>query len=138
MRWLYSSMLLFRLRHVELGNKRQGVAFLLLTCCVRFSPYPRVTVMLPVLSRSCCAYADWACAPVDAQSIQLSCAGRHCSDLERLLCQVDVQDTVGCGDSFAAAVVLGYTRGHAIPPVMALANAVRLFASTTLSLGLDV
>ena len=46
-----------------------------------------------------------------------------------LLCQVDVQDTVGCGDSFAAAVVLGYTRGHAIPPVMALANAVRLAAS---------
>ena len=37
-----------------------------------------------------------------------------------------MQDTVGCGDSFAAAVVLGYIRGHAIPPVMALANAVRL------------
>lgn len=46
-----------------------------------------------------------------------------------LLCQVDVQDTVGCGDSFAAAVVLGYTRRHAIPPVMALANAVRVLAS---------
>ena len=38
--------------------------------------------------------------------------------------QVDVQDTVGCGDSFAAAVVLGYTRGHRIPPLLALANAV--------------
>lgn len=37
-----------------------------------------------------------------------------------------MQDTVGCGDSFAAAVVLGYIRGHAVPPVMALANAVRL------------
>ncbi|EIE24898.1 Ribokinase-like protein, partial [Coccomyxa subellipsoidea C-169] len=37
---------------------------------------------------------------------------------------VDVQDTVGCGDSFAAAVVLGYTRGHRIPPLLALANAV--------------
>ena len=37
---------------------------------------------------------------------------------------VEVQDTVGCGDSFASAVVLGYTRGHALPAVMALANAV--------------
>ncbi|GAB4820018.1 hypothetical protein N2152v2_007064 [Parachlorella kessleri] len=36
----------------------------------------------------------------------------------------DVRDTVGCGDSFAAAVVLGYTREHSIPAVMALANAV--------------
>lgn len=31
---------------------------------------------------------------------------------------------VGCGDSFAAAVVLGFTRGHSIPAVMALASAV--------------
>ncbi len=31
---------------------------------------------------------------------------------------------VGCGDSFAAAVVLGFTREHSIPAVMALANAV--------------
>lgn len=38
--------------------------------------------------------------------------------------QVDVADTVGCGDSFAAAVVLGYTRGHRIPPLLALANAI--------------
>lgn len=41
-----------------------------------------------------------------------------------LRAQVDVQDTVGCGDSFAAAVVLGFTRGHRIPPLLALANAV--------------
>jgi hypothetical protein len=32
--------------------------------------------------------------------------------------QVDVTDTVGCGDSFAAAVVLGYIRDHDIPPTM--------------------
>ncbi|PSC73119.1 Ribokinase [Micractinium conductrix] len=38
--------------------------------------------------------------------------------------RVDVRDTVGCGDSFAAAVVLGFSRGHTIPAVMALANAV--------------
>lgn len=33
-------------------------------------------------------------------------------------------DTVGCGDSFAAAVVMGYTRRHSIPALLALANAV--------------
>ncbi len=35
-----------------------------------------------------------------------------------------VGDTVGCGDSFAAAIVLGYIRGYDIPATMALANAV--------------
>ncbi len=43
---------------------------------------------------------------------------------EQAALKVDVRDTVGCGDSFAAAVVLGYTRQHSIPAVMALANAV--------------
>jgi fructose-1-phosphate kinase PfkB-like protein len=38
--------------------------------------------------------------------------------------QVDVQDTVGCGDSFAAAIVLGYIRSHDIPATLVLANAV--------------
>lgn len=33
-------------------------------------------------------------------------------------------DTVGCGDSFAAAVVMGYIRNYDIPSTMALANAV--------------
>lgn len=33
-------------------------------------------------------------------------------------------DTVGCGDSFAAAVVMGYIRDYDIPSTMALANAV--------------
>lgn len=31
---------------------------------------------------------------------------------------------MGCGDSFAAAIVLGYVKGHSIPATMALANAV--------------
>ncbi|KAL4514183.1 hypothetical protein Ndes2437B_g04164 [Nannochloris sp. 'desiccata'] len=43
---------------------------------------------------------------------------------EQRALKVDVRDTVGCGDSFAAAVVLGYTRQHSIPAVMALASAV--------------
>lgn len=38
--------------------------------------------------------------------------------------EVPVGDTVGCGDSFAAAIVLGYIRGYNIPATMALANAV--------------
>lgn len=37
---------------------------------------------------------------------------------------VEVKDTVGCGDSFAAAIVAGYIRKHPIPALMALANAV--------------
>lgn len=38
--------------------------------------------------------------------------------------QVPVGDTVGCGDSFAAAIVMGYIRNYDIPATMALANAV--------------
>lgn len=38
--------------------------------------------------------------------------------------QVPVSDTVGCGDSFAAAIVLGFVKGYDIPATMALANAV--------------
>jgi sugar/nucleoside kinase (ribokinase family) len=38
--------------------------------------------------------------------------------------EVEVQDTVGCGDSFASAIVLGFTRKHSIPATLALANAV--------------
>ena len=38
--------------------------------------------------------------------------------------KVDVQDTVGCGDSFASAIVLGFIRGYGIYSTLALANAV--------------
>lgn len=38
--------------------------------------------------------------------------------------KVDVVDTVGCGDSFAAAVALGYTRRFPVAGTLALANAV--------------
>lgn len=37
---------------------------------------------------------------------------------------MDVKDTVGCGDSFAAAIALGYIRGLPIVNTLALANAV--------------
>jgi len=38
--------------------------------------------------------------------------------------QVAVEDTVGCGDSFAAAIALGFTKGKDIPSTLALAGAV--------------
>ncbi len=43
---------------------------------------------------------------------------------------MDVADTVGCGDSFAAAIALGFTRRHALPPMLALANAVGAATAT--------
>jgi sugar/nucleoside kinase (ribokinase family) len=46
---------------------------------------------------------------------------------------VDVKDTVGCGDSFAAAIVLGFTQGHGINSVLALGNAVG--AATAMAMG---
>ena len=42
-------------------------------------------------------------------------------------------DTVGCGDSFAAAVVLGYINRKPLAHVLALANAVG--AATAMSTG---
>jgi hypothetical protein len=79
-----------------------------------------------------CMIASWArafvggAAPADAGPAARGERGRsgdgcRCGGPR----QVDVKDTVGCGDSFAAAVVLGYIRGHAVPPTLALANAVR-------------
>ncbi|GFH22444.1 ribokinase [Haematococcus lacustris] len=38
--------------------------------------------------------------------------------------RVPVKDTVGCGDSFAAAIVWGYIHGHPVGTTLALANAV--------------
>mmetsp|Transcript_7259 Transcript_7259/g.12549 ORF Transcript_7259/g.12549 Transcript_7259/m.12549 type:complete len:128 (+) Transcript_7259:2-385(+) len=38
--------------------------------------------------------------------------------------KIQLEDSVGCGDSLAAAVVLAYTRGDALLPALALANAV--------------
>lgn len=52
---------------------------------------------------------------------------------EQKALNVDVRDTVGCGDSFAAAIILGYTRQHCIAATMALASAVG--AATAMGLG---
>lgn len=47
--------------------------------------------------------------------------------------RVEVEDTVGCGDSFAAAISLGYTYGHNIVSTLALAGAVG--AGTAMGIG---
>ncbi len=69
---------------------------------------------------------SWLVHLLKVRALRRVVRGRGC---DRRRCggprQVDVKDTVGCGDSFAAAVVLGYIRGHAVPPTLALANAVR-------------
>lgn len=52
------------------------------------------------------------------------CTKSHTGAFHAKALQVEVADTVGCGDSFAAAVVLGYIRDHDIPSTMVLANAV--------------
>jgi hypothetical protein len=51
---------------------------------------------------------------------------------------VDVEDTVGCGDSFAAAIVLGYIHEHSIITILQLANAVGAATATRRGAGRNV
>jgi sugar/nucleoside kinase (ribokinase family) len=51
---------------------------------------------------------------------------------------VEALDTVGCGDSFAAAVVLGRMRGQALRTTLALANAVGAATATGRGAGRNV
>ena len=52
--------------------------------------------------------------------------------------QVSVADTVGCGDSFAAAIVLGYIQRKPPQAVLALANAVGAATATRCGAGRNV
>ena len=52
--------------------------------------------------------------------------------------EVEALDTVGCGDSFAAAIVLGRLRSHALRPTLALANAVGAATATGRGAGRNV
>lgn len=52
--------------------------------------------------------------------------------------QVEVADTVGCGDSFAAAIALGYIRGEPPATTLALANAVGAATATRSGAGRNV
>mmetsp|Transcript_17088 Transcript_17088/g.43383 ORF Transcript_17088/g.43383 Transcript_17088/m.43383 type:complete len:456 (+) Transcript_17088:91-1458(+) len=51
---------------------------------------------------------------------------------------VDVEDTVGCGDSFAAAIVLGYVYQHDVSAILKLANAVGAATATQRGAGRNV
>lgn len=53
-------------------------------------------------------------------------------------CQVDVQDTVGCGDSFAAAIAMGFCRTHDVRATLLLANAVGAATATGRGAGTNV
>eukprot|EP00892_Ulva_mutabilis_P009615 jgi/Ulvmu1/7025/UM033_0084.1 len=52
--------------------------------------------------------------------------------------KVEIADTVGCGDSFAAAIVMGYTRGWEPQVALALANAVGACTATKEGAGQNV
>lgn len=52
--------------------------------------------------------------------------------------QVPVADTVGCGDSFAAAIVLGFIQRKPLQAVLALANAVGAATATRAGAGRNV
>jgi hypothetical protein len=52
--------------------------------------------------------------------------------------QVSVQDTVGCGDSFAAGIVLGFIQKQPLRPVLALSNAVGAATATSPGAGRNV
>jgi sugar/nucleoside kinase (ribokinase family) len=70
------------------------------------------------------ARTEWCIVKRGAEGAVLVSRSPGTTVYEQRALKVDVRDTVGCGDSFAAAVVLGYTRQHSIPAVMALASAV--------------
>lgn len=63
---------------------------------------------------------------------------RHFSTNLCIPTQVEVTDTVGCGDSFAAAVVLGYINGASPVATLTLANAVGAATATGRGAGRNV
>lgn len=67
---------------------------------------------------------EWCVVKKGGEGAVLCTRVDRCTTFTAEAYKVDVRDTVGCGDSFAAAVVMGYTKGHSVPTVMALANAV--------------
>lgn len=76
---------------------------------------------------------EWCIVKRGAEGALLAARSPDGALYDQRALKVDVRDTVGCGDSFASAVVLGYTRQHSIPAVMALASAVG--AATAMGIG---
>lgn len=84
-----------------------------------------------VLARPASATA-WVIVKLGSEGAVL-CARGAVSPIRIDGLKVPVVDTVGCGDSFAAAIALGYTRGQSTDATLALANAVG--AATAMSRG---
>ena len=77
------------------------------------------------------------CHPIHSFLLALRCP-HICLRITFSCVQVQVQDTVGCGDSFASAIVLGYIARHPIPATLALANAVGAATATGRGAGRNV
>ncbi|KAJ9524794.1 hypothetical protein QJQ45_024426 [Haematococcus lacustris] len=69
------------------------------------------------------ACTQWCVVKQGARGALLKERGSGCTHTSPGM-QVPVKDTVGCGDSFAAAIVWGYIHGHPVGTTLALANAV--------------
>lgn len=69
------------------------------------------------------ARTEWCVIKMGAKGALL-CSRHHQGPVRVEAIKVDVSDTVGCGDSFAAAIVLGYIHRYDLQSVMVLANAV--------------
>lgn len=62
----------------------------------------------------------------------------RCRSPSFTLLQVDVNDTVGCGDSFAAAIAMGFCRTHDVRATLLLSNAVGAATATGRGAGTNV
>jgi sugar/nucleoside kinase (ribokinase family) len=80
---------------------------------------------------------EWAIVKLGSRGALLRSRSQGCAYTSPGV-PVEVQDTVGCGDSFAAAVVLGFTRRFSVPATLALANAVGAATATGRGAGTNV
>eukprot|EP00798_Chlamydomonas_sp_ICE-L_P002335 gene2335-8630_t len=76
--------------------------------------------------------AEWCVVKLGSEGALLRCKAED-KTYRSTGFKVEVEDTVGCGDSFASAIVLGYNNKYSIPHTLALANAVG--ASTAMKRG---
>lgn len=85
------------------------------------------------------ARADWCVVKLGGRGALLS--SRRAKDAGTYRApgvKVDVVDTVGCGDSFASAIVMGYVNDFGVEATLALANAVGAATATGRGAGRNV
>lgn len=104
----------------------------LTACCLVSS-----THHLPSISSS--SVLDWVVIKLGAEgAVLFERDSMHGNGLWSSPFRVDVVDTVGCGDSFAAALALGRIRGLDVPATLTLANAVGASTATRRGAGRNV